>query len=80
MIAKFSALTPSGIALQSMSFSQNAGKLTFSATAETREDYVAYEKILQASPLFKNIEFPLQTKKANIAFTFTASLVGLPTP
>lgn len=80
IIAKFSALTPKDITLHSIQFSQLTGKITFEATAKTREAYVAYEKILQGSELLTKVQFPLETKKVDINFTNSISLVGLPKP
>ncbi len=80
LVGAFSNLTPADITLHSMHISQATGKLTFEATAKTRDAYVAYEKILQASPLFSGVQFPLQTKKTDISFTNSATIVGLPKP
>lgn len=80
LIGAFSKLTPDGITIQSINLSQLSGKLTFEATASTRDAYVAYEKILQASPLFSDVQFPLQTKKTGISFTKSITIVGLPKP
>jgi len=69
----FSDLTPNGIALTGISFSQSTGKVTFRGSAATREAYMNYEKVLQSSTLLKDVVFPLQTKKFAIEFNVTAT-------
>lgn len=69
----FSELTPAGISLSGIEFNQATGKITIRGTAETREAYTNYEKVLQGSPLLTNVSFPLQTKKTTLGFDITAS-------
>lgn len=78
IIAEFSALTPDGITITSVQLSQSTGKLTFEAKAKTRDAYVAFEKILQANPKYSDVEFELQTKKTDITFSHSVTIVGIP--
>ncbi len=68
----FSDLTPAGITLTGIEFSQVTGKATFRGVAATREAYTAYEGILQGSSLLSKVVFPLQTKKTALGFDITA--------
>lgn len=74
----FSDLTPAGVSLQSIDFNQKTGRVIFQGTAETRESYTQYEKILQGSSLLSNVTFPLQTKKTGLSFNITASFEAAP--
>lgn len=77
-ISAFAALTPDGITIQSIHISQTTGTLTFEAVAKTREAYVNYEKVLQASSQYRNVEFVLQTKRSDISFSYGLTLANLP--
>jgi Tfp pilus assembly protein PilN len=64
----FSDLTPEGITLTSIQFSQSTGKVKFSGVASTREAYTNYETVLQKSALLQDVVFPLQTIKTALVF------------
>jgi len=80
IIAQFAALTPLTVHVRNLHLDQRTGQLSFDATATTREAYVAYEKILQDSPLLQDVRFPLQTQRTDITFASVLTLIALPKP
>lgn len=71
LIQHVSSITPNTVTLNSVNCSVSTGKCSLVGIASTRESYTAYEKILEESPYFSEVVFPLVTKRTSIDFNVT---------
>jgi len=75
-ILSITSSTPEGIVLTSINIKYSKKTVTFSGIADTRQNFLDFQEILNNNPLFVHVESPVSdlTKRENIAFNINANL------
>lgn len=77
LVALITSLVPAGIHLQSLVINSVSGNVTLGGMAETREEFLAFQKELEAQKdVFAGVESPLSNLLSpnNISFSFLITL------
>ena len=80
MTRSLAAARSSGIAFTGLSFNEDGEKrrLALSGTAESRDDLVAFQRALETSGAFQEIDFPLSNLAKDRKVNFSAIIVNTP--
>lgn len=76
LLEEISEIVPSGIYLNNLSYQATKGQISLSGWADCRDNLLNFQKSLEESPFFEEIEAPLANliKQKDINFSFTLHL------
>jgi len=76
LIENLANRTPAGITLSSVKTSKGKSLINIRGNAEQRDDLLTFKQNMEESPIYSEVEFPLQNilQKENISFEISAKL------